>query len=60
MDVICLEPGPSNGGRVQLRVYPENPAMALYARLGFEVEYVKDEIVHMRFPLTPGLRDGGT
>lgn len=33
---------------LQLRVYPENPAKALYARLGFSVERVEDAVVHMR------------
>lgn len=33
---------------LQLRVYPENPAMALYARLGFVTERVEDSVVHMR------------
>jgi ribosomal protein S18 acetylase RimI-like enzyme len=42
---------------VQLRVYPENPAMALYARLGFEVDRVEDGIVHMRCPVSPGVPD---
>lgn len=35
---------------VQLRVYAENPARALYARLGFAVEAVVDGTVHMAWP----------
>lgn len=35
-------------GAVQLRVYPENPAMALYAKLGFSVDRVEGAVVHMR------------
>ena len=38
---------------VKLRVYPENPAMALYARLGFGVERIEDAIVHMRCYIPP-------
>lgn len=34
-------------GAVRLRVYPENPAMALYARLGFKVDRVEAGVVHM-------------
>jgi ribosomal protein S18 acetylase RimI-like enzyme len=32
---------------VTLRVNPENPAMALYIRLGFGVERIGDAVVHM-------------
>lgn len=39
---------------LQLRVYPENPAMALYARLGFSVERVEAALVHMRCYIAPG------
>lgn len=35
-------------GVVQLRVYPENPAMGLYTRLGFVPEHVQDTVLHMR------------
>lgn len=34
-------------GRLQLRVYEENPARALYSRLGFEPVAVVDGTVHM-------------
>ncbi|MDC6679445.1 GNAT family N-acetyltransferase, partial [Leclercia adecarboxylata] len=33
--------------RLQLRVYEENPAKALYACLGFKVEAIVDRTVHM-------------
>ncbi|WP_281287425.1 GNAT family N-acetyltransferase [Luteimonas granuli] len=33
--------------RLQLRVYAENPARALYARLGFAEEAVIDGTLHM-------------
>jgi ribosomal protein S18 acetylase RimI-like enzyme len=33
---------------VQLRVYPENPALALYTRHGFVVDRVENTVVHMR------------
>ena len=33
--------------RLQLRVYPENPARALYARAGFEVAADTGDILHM-------------
>jgi ribosomal protein S18 acetylase RimI-like enzyme len=41
-------------GLVQLRVYPENPAMSLYARLGFVPDYIQDSVLHMRCHLAPG------
>ncbi|MCX7564207.1 GNAT family N-acetyltransferase [Xanthomonadaceae bacterium XH05] len=34
---------------VQLRVYRENPALALYARLGFSAVSVVDGTIHMRW-----------
>lgn len=39
---------------LQLRVYPENPAMALYARLGFIAERVEGAVVHMRCYIPSG------
>ena len=39
---------------LQLRVYPENPAMALYARLGFVTERIEGAVVHMRWYISPG------
>ena len=39
--------------RVQLRVYQENPARALYARLGFEGGRVLGGTVHMACPVVP-------
>jgi GNAT superfamily N-acetyltransferase len=39
--------------RLQLRVYEDNPAKALYARLGFEVESVVDGAIHMACDLPP-------
>ncbi|KFN46721.1 hypothetical protein N787_09400 [Arenimonas metalli CF5-1] len=48
----AMQMASSRGYRfVRLRVFPENPAMALYARLGFEVDHVKDSVVHMRYPV---------
>jgi len=38
---------------VKLRVYPENPAMALYTRLGFGVERIEDAVVHMHCYIPP-------
>lgn len=40
-------------GVVQLRVYPENPAMGLYARLGFVPDHAQDSVLHMRCHLPP-------
>ena len=39
--------------RLQLRVYEENPAAALYARLGFKEESVVDGTVYMAWQLPP-------
>ncbi|WP_290886388.1 GNAT family N-acetyltransferase [Arenimonas sp.] len=39
---------------VQLRVYPENPAMGLYARLGFVPDHAEESVLHMRCHLPPG------
>lgn len=39
--------------RVQLRVYEENPARALYARLGFEPGRVLGGAVHMTCAVSP-------
>ena len=39
--------------RLQLRVYEENPASALYARSGFKVESVVDGTIHMACNLSP-------
>jgi ribosomal protein S18 acetylase RimI-like enzyme len=39
--------------RLQLRVYEENPAKALYARLGFKAESVVGGSVHMACGLPP-------
>lgn len=39
---------------VQLRVHPENPAMALYTRLGFNVDRVEGAVVHMRWYIPSG------
>jgi ribosomal protein S18 acetylase RimI-like enzyme len=33
--------------KLRLRVYEENPARHLYARLGFEVEQVKESTIHL-------------
>jgi ribosomal protein S18 acetylase RimI-like enzyme len=43
-------------GLLQLRVYPENPAIRLYSKLGFSVERIEGEVVHMRcsIPRTQG------
>ena len=38
---------------VQLRVFPENPALALYGRLGFTVARVEGAVVHMRCYIPP-------
>ena len=38
---------------VKLRVYPENPAMGLYKRLGFGVERIEDAVVHMHCYIPP-------
>ena len=48
--VIAADRGYS---RLQLRVYKENPAAALYARLGFRAESVMDGKVHMAWQLPP-------
>ncbi|HEX4854771.1 GNAT family N-acetyltransferase [Arenimonas sp.] len=46
----AMEMAASRGYRsVRLRVYPENPAMALYSRLGFEVDHEEDSVVHMHW-----------
>jgi GNAT superfamily N-acetyltransferase len=39
--------------RLQLRVYEDNPAKALYARSGFRVESVVDGAIHMACDLPP-------
>jgi len=39
--------------RVQLRVYEENPAKALYSRLGFRTEAIVDGTAHMAWVLPP-------
>ncbi len=39
--------------RLQLRVYQENPAKAVYARLGFNAQSVVGGIVHMTYELPP-------
>ncbi len=39
--------------RLQLRVYAENPAKVLYARLGFRVVSVTDGTLHMELDLPP-------
>ena len=39
--------------RLQLRVYEENPARALYARLGFKTESVAGGTVHMAWAVPP-------
>ena len=39
--------------RLQLRVYEENPARALYTRLGFKAESVVGGTVHMALELPP-------
>ena len=39
--------------RLQLRVYEENPAKALYARLGFKTASVVGGTVHMVYELPP-------
>ena len=39
---------------VRLRVFEENPARALYARLGFGSEAIVAGKVHMAFPMPPG------
>ena len=41
-------------GVLQLRVYTENPARALYTRLGFVPDRVQDSVLHMRCHLPPG------
>ena|SRR5688572_14867959 len=40
-------------GLVRLRVFEENPARSLYARLGFESEAIVGGKVHMSFALPP-------
>ena len=39
--------------RLQLRVYEENPARALYARVGFKTESVSGGTVHMAWAVPP-------
>jgi ribosomal protein S18 acetylase RimI-like enzyme len=39
--------------RLRLRVYEENPAVALYARLGFKTESVAGGTVHMAWAVPP-------
>ena len=39
--------------RLQLRVYEENPAKALYTRMGFKVESITGSTVHMTYELPP-------
>lgn len=40
--------------RLKLRVYQENPASALYDRLGFKAQSVDGGTVHMTYELPPG------
>jgi GNAT superfamily N-acetyltransferase len=40
--------------RLRLRVYKENPATAMYARLGFKAESIVGGTVHMVCDLPPG------
>lgn len=40
-------------GVLRLRVFAENPAMRLYARLGFKVDAIDDGKVHMSYALAP-------
>lgn len=42
--------------RLQLRVYEENPARALYARLGFRTDSIVAGTVHMAWPVPASSR----
>ena len=39
---------------LRLRVYADNPARHLYARLGFKVDSTDDGVLHMTYQLPPG------
>jgi ribosomal protein S18 acetylase RimI-like enzyme len=45
---------------LRLRVYADNPARHLYARLGFQVDSTDGDVLHMSYRLPPGDPSGPT